>query len=113
MPVLPLIDLLILTGWSCLAVGGVLKAVHVTTSYRPHILSMGPMEFLVIAGIFLLFALTLAARTWVKMYEPELTAQRRAMNTLRTVNTVAADYDYGSEQPRASTDLPPRGAAGS
>ena len=32
MPVLPLIDLLILMGWTSLALGGVLKAIAVTTT---------------------------------------------------------------------------------
>ena len=113
MPVLPLIDLLILTGWSCLAVGGVLKAIAVTTSYRPEIMTMGPIQFLMLSGILLLFALTLAARTWVKIHEPALTAKRRALATLRAVNTAGTDFDYGSEPPRSAADLPPRGVAGS
>jgi hypothetical protein len=112
MPVLPLIDLLILGGWSSLAIGAALKAIAETTSYRPLIMSMGPMEFLLISGTFLLFALTLAARTWVKFHEPELTAKRRAASTLRAVNTADVEYDFGSASPRSSTELPPRGASG-
>jgi len=68
MPVLPLIDLLILLGWTCLALGGVLKAISITTTYQPEIFYLGPFDLLVTAGIFLLFALTLAARTWVKAF---------------------------------------------
>ncbi len=69
MPVLPLIDLLILLGWSSLFVGATLKAIWITTSYRPTILSLSPIDFLWIAAAFLLFSLSLAARTWVKQNE--------------------------------------------
>ena len=72
MPILPLIDLLILAGWSSLAIGAVLKAVAVTTVYRPTILTLSPMDFIVVAAICFAFALTLAARTWVKLNEPRL-----------------------------------------
>ncbi len=72
MPVLPIIDLLILLGWTTLMAGGVLKAIHITTAYRPTIFSLSPVDFLILAGVFLLFALTLAARTWVKLNEPRL-----------------------------------------
>ena len=58
MPMLPIIDLLIFCGWSMLTIGAVLKAVYVTTHYRPTLLTMTPMDFLVVACMFLLFALT-------------------------------------------------------
>jgi hypothetical protein len=77
-PVLPIIDLLILLGWSTLLVGFVLKAVYLTTSYRPTLLGLTPLDLLLAAGVFLIFALSLAARTWVKLNEPRLLAQRRA-----------------------------------
>ena len=72
MPILPLIDLLILAGWSSLAIGAVLKAVAVTTVYRPTLLTLTPMDFIVVTAICFGFALTLAARTWVKLNEPRL-----------------------------------------
>ncbi len=93
MPVLPMIDLLILMGWTSLALGGVLKAISVTTNYRPDILSLGPIEFLELAAISLLFALALAARTWVKANEPEILAQRRRVSTLRASTRGTADYE--------------------
>jgi hypothetical protein len=77
MPVLPLIDALILLGWSSMFGAFLLKAVYVTTSYRPTFFGMHPSDFLTVAGVALLFALTLAARTWVKAHEPELLARRR------------------------------------
>ena len=36
MRALPIIDLLIFLGWTTLASGGVLKAIYITTSYRPR-----------------------------------------------------------------------------
>ena len=78
MPVLPIIDLLILLGWSALMAGGALKAIHMTTTYRPSIFGLAPSDCLLIAGVLLTFAMTLAARTWVKLNEPTLLARRRA-----------------------------------
>ena len=82
MPVLPIIDLLILLGWSTIAGGAVLKAIYVTTSYRPTLLGLAPIDLLLVAGVFLGLALTLAARQWVKINDPRLTARRRADDSL-------------------------------
>jgi hypothetical protein len=76
-PVLPLIDLFILVGWTSLMTGCLLKAIYLTTHMRPKLLGMGPTELILAAGVMLLFALTLAARTWVKYHEPRLVAERR------------------------------------
>jgi hypothetical protein len=38
---------------------------------------MHPSDLVKVAAVALLFALTLAARTWVKAMEPELLARRR------------------------------------
>lgn len=99
MPVLPMIDLLILLGWTSFALGGVLKAIAVTTNYRPDIASLGPLEFLEISAISLLFALALAARTWVKANEPEIIAKQRRVSTLRTVARATADYEFAGVPP--------------
>lgn len=77
MSILPLMDALILLGWSSLVAGGLLKAVYVTTHYRPTLLGLGPADLLAGAAVALLFALTLAARAWVKAAEPELLRRRR------------------------------------
>ena len=77
MPVLPLIDAMILLGWSSILGAFLLKAVYLTTSYRPTFFGMRPSDFITVAGLALLFALALAARTWVKSHEPELLARRR------------------------------------
>ena len=79
MPILPVIDLLILMGWSLLAVGAVLKAIAMTTVYRPTIANLTPMDFLLMAVVCLLFALALAARTWVKANEPAILARQQGL----------------------------------
>ena len=97
-----MIDLLILMGWTSLALGGVLKAIAVTTSYRPAILTLGPFEFAVLSGICLLFALALAARTWVKANEPEILARQRRVSSLHAVSRESADYDFAGQSQSAS-----------
>jgi membrane protein implicated in regulation of membrane protease activity len=82
-PVLPLIDLLILLGWTSLATGAVLKAVSITTVYRPTLLSLAPLDLVVVAAVCFAFALTLAARTWVKLNEPRLLQLQRRNSELR------------------------------
>ena len=72
MPVLPLIDLLILMGTAFLGVGFVLKSINLTTTYNPVIFGFTTIDFVLMAGICLVFALSLAARTWVKLNEPRL-----------------------------------------
>jgi hypothetical protein len=76
-PILPLIDLLILAGSLSLVLGFGMKAISITTHYQPSILGFSSIDMVVIAGICLGFALTLAARTWVKLNEPRLMAFRR------------------------------------
>ena len=78
MLILPIMDLLIVIGWTLVSVGAVLKAIYVTTSYRPTLLGLGPLDCAIAAGVFLLFALALAARAWVKAAEQEALAARRA-----------------------------------
>lgn len=77
MPILPIIDLLILMGWTALMVGAALKAIAMTTRYNPAIASLSSLDFALIAAVCFGFALTLAARTWVKLNEPSLLAMRR------------------------------------
>ena len=82
MPVLPLIDLMLLSGWTALMVGFVLKSIAVLTRYRPTILSLTPTDFLMVAIAAFLFALALAARTWVASQAPAASAARRRDETL-------------------------------
>ena len=77
MPILPIIDALILLAWTSLFGGFLLKAIWIATSYRPTFFGMHPSDFLFVAGVCLLFALALAARTWVKATEPEILERRR------------------------------------
>jgi len=75
-------DLMLLGGWTSLLAGFVLKGVALTTSYRPTILGLTSSDFLAIAVAALLFAIALAARTWVKSQEPSEAASRRRDETI-------------------------------
>ncbi len=77
MLILPLIDLLILSGTGLLAIGFVMKAISVTTTYQPSILGFSAVDFVLMTGICWGFALTLAARSWVRLNEPKLLAVKR------------------------------------
>ncbi|MBW2723650.1 MAG: hypothetical protein JRE71_04625 [Deltaproteobacteria bacterium] len=109
MPVLPMIDLLILMGWTCLAVGAIMKAIAVTTNYQPYILTFGPYEFYEIAVLLLLFAVALAARTWVKAHEPEILAKQRRVSTLHAVTRANEEPDRTSgaqfAQPQSAPEV--------
>jgi hypothetical protein len=78
MPTLPLIDLMILVAWTSLIVGGVQKLIGLALNSRPLILGMGPIDFVMVAAVCLLFALSLAARVWVRAHEPALLRARHA-----------------------------------
>ena len=77
MPILPLIDLLLLLGTGSLFVGFLLKAIAITTRFRPNVLGFTSIDFVLIAGICMGFALVLAARTWVKLNEPRALSLHR------------------------------------
>ncbi len=77
MLILPLIDLLILAGTAFLAVGFLLKAYVVVMSQGIAILGFTSLDFVTLAGVCWGFALTLAARSWVKLNEGNLMALRR------------------------------------
>ena len=85
MPILPLIDLLILMSTGSLLVGFILKAIALTTRYRPTVLGFTSIDFVLITGICLGLALVLAARTYVKLNEPRMTALRSRQRRSRLV----------------------------
>jgi len=109
MSVLPLIDALILGGWSFLIAGFLLKVVYVSTSYRPTVFGLHPIDFLLAAAVCLLFALALAARTWVKAYEPQMAAWRR--RRARLAQYGYDEVDAQAETPRAAEEEPQRQSA--
>jgi hypothetical protein len=114
-PVLPLIDLLILLGWTSLAAGALLKAVAISTVYRPTILTFSSMDFVIIAAICFGFALTLAARTWVKINEPKLLQmQRRAAHAKaqRLAEQRELEAASGDEEAEVSSLQPEQASAG-
>lgn len=82
MPVLPLIDLMLLAGWTSLAIGFVLKVVAAFSHYKPTIFTLSPIDFLAIAVATFLFAIALAARSWVASQVPARSAARRKEETL-------------------------------
>jgi hypothetical protein len=75
-PILPLIDLLLLLGSGSILVGFALKAIAITTHFRPMILGFTSIDFVIISGVCLGFALTLSARAWVKINEHKLLTVR-------------------------------------
>ena len=77
MPVLPLIDLMIFLAWTSLIVGFVLKLMQLALARPFGFLGMGPFDFAVLAAVALLFAISLAARVWVKATEPGLLRRAR------------------------------------
>lgn len=83
MPILPLVDLLILSGTGALLIGFVLKAVAVATRYNPAILGFSSIDFVLIAGVCLALALTLVARSWLKLNEPAVMAMRSQLGRER------------------------------
>ena len=91
MPVLPLIDLMLLAGWTALLIGFVLKAIAATTRYQPTILTLSPIDFLTIALAAFAFAIALAARTWVATQAPAQTAARRKEETLEAYRALHSD----------------------
>jgi ABC-type transport system involved in multi-copper enzyme maturation permease subunit len=73
---------MILIAWTSLIVGMVQKAVWMALSTRATIFGMTPYDFVLVAGVFLLFALALAARVWVKANEPRLLRSQRGLSWL-------------------------------
>ncbi len=95
MPVLPLVDLLILMGTASLGVGFVLKAVALTTLYRPSILGFSSADFVLITAVCFGFAIVLIARTWLKLNEPgllSLQSRLRAERAVRRAEEIERDH---------------------
>jgi hypothetical protein len=97
MPVLPLIDLLLLGGWTALFAGFVLKAIALTTSYHPTILGMSSLDFFLVAVVSMLFAIALAARTWVKSQAPAARAARLHQETLEALHALPRHHEADGE----------------
>ena len=104
MPVLPLIDLMLLSGWTALLVGFVLKMVYLTTNYRPTIGSLTPIDFLMIAIAAMLFAIALAARTWVALQMPAQSAARRRDETMEAYRALHRTDAPDLQPPESESD---------
>jgi len=106
MPVLPLIDLLLLAGWTSLFTGFVLKAIALTTTYRPAILGMSSIDFFLVAVACMLFAIALAARTWVKSQEPAARALRLHKETMDAWRALPGNQDSNEAISKAEQAIP-------
>lgn len=115
MPALPFIDALIFLGWSSVMVAFILKAIDISTHYRPAIFGLSAIDFLWVSGIFLLFALALAARTWVKANEPRILRERwrRLQEAPEPFNGWNGEGVRPGGEPRSAAvaDPPPEGDA--
>ena len=116
MLILPLIDLLIVVGTGFLALGFGLKALDITTTLHPTILGFSSIDFVVMTGICWGFALTLAARSWVKINEPRLLERRREILHAQAQQRIA-EYELANgparaEEAEAEEELAPRAVAG-
>jgi hypothetical protein len=114
MPVLPIIDLLILMGWTSLFGAFALKAIYVTTSYHPSLFGLGPLDLTILSAVMLLFALAVSARTWVKSLERSgLSPNERAAATLEAYSQIQAETARPISGPSAEegppADRTPRG----
>jgi hypothetical protein len=98
MPILPLIDLFILMGSASFAIGFLLKAFEIATRYHPSILGFTSSDFALITGVCFAFALTLVARTWLKLNEPRLLALQKRLRT-EEVQRRARELELASTQP--------------
>ena len=100
MPILPIIDLLILLAWTSLAAGGALKLANVVFSKFWALLGFAPFDFFLIAGVLLVFALTLIGRTWVKANEPGVLAAKRADATREAYAGLRLEPAASEQAPR-------------
>ena len=88
-----MIDLLILLAWPSLAGGGLLKFVNLVFSKSWTLLGLLPFDFFMIAGVMLVFALTLVGRTWVKLNDPGVRPGQRAEVSQATYSDRRGDSD--------------------
>ena len=104
MPVLPLIDLMLLAGWTSLMAGFVLKAIYLITPYRPSLFTFTPIDFLMIAVAAFLFAIAMAARTWVASQAPAQSAARRREETLEAYRALHGNDGAGLRAPNGDRE---------
>ena len=115
MLILPLIDLLILAGTAFLGVGFLLKAYTIVMSKGLAILGFASMDFVVLAGVCWGFALTLAARSWVKLNEGNLMALRREQvqaQARRQAQELEFTHDHNTSSAAGGAEPPRARAAG-
>ncbi len=112
MPVLPLIDLMILGAWSALIIGAAQKTLGIAIGRNLLIFGLSPMDFLAMAAVALLFAMSLAARQWVKANEPGILRRARRLHTSDEVlpdfpDPRDEDNGHREHRPAAAADRVP------
>lgn len=110
MPILPLVDLFILLGSASFAIGFLLKAIEVTTHYHPSVLGFSSSDFALITGVCFAFALTLVARTWLKLNEPRLLALQNRLR-VEEAHRRARELELANSKPAETPANGGRGAA--
>ena len=98
MPILPLVDLFILLGSGSFAIGVLLKVIEVATHYHPSLLGFTSSDFALITGVCFAFALTLVARTWLKLNEPRLLALQSRLRA-EEAHRRAREFELANAQP--------------
>ena len=109
MPILPLVDLFILMGSASFALGVLLKVIDVATHYHPAILGFSSSDFALITAVCFAFALTLVARTWLKLNEPRLLALQSRLRAEDAHRRVREMEQANSQPPEVASGG--RGAA--
>ena len=77
MLILPLIDLFVLAGTGLLGIGFLFKVMDIAMNRPLAVFGFSSLDFVLMAAVCWGFALVLAARTWVKLHEPDLYEMRR------------------------------------
>lgn len=105
-PILPVVDFLILLGSGSLLVGFLLKTIALATIYRPSILGFTSTDFVLIAGVCVVLALVLVARTWLKLNEPNLLALQSRLRH-EQARQRAIDLEHERFEAGAMPESPP------
>ena len=97
MPVLPLIDALIFAGWSSMIFSFVMKAIAISNRYKPSNLGLTAVDFLTVSMVCMIFAVALAARSWVKANEHRILRSSRLQRPRELSPAEASTEAAGSE----------------
>ena len=94
---------MLLLGTGSLLVGFLLKAISITTRFQPHVLGFTSIDFVLIAGICMGFALVLAAWTWVKLNQLRVLVDAQQRPAGAGADGVLQRQDLGARARREPT----------